>query len=401
MQDFQYLALDSAGRRQSGSLRAAHIDDASRQLQALQLHIISVQALRKTGPSTGRQSGKSQKAMKPEAVVTLVDELATLLDAGVPLAEAVATLAQSHSEEHPLSQTLRSIRSGTSFSAALEQSGLQLPDFALQLVRSGEVTGKLGAALRSAATHLEADAKFQQEARNALLYPMVLVGSGIVATLVMFIFVVPRFAAILDNPKADLPLMSKLVLGAGLWLTQHQLIVGAALGAFVAVCIWAARRQDVREGLWELAARLPVLGAWTLHAELSRWASLFGVLLNSKVPLLTALGQANQTLRRRSLRAQAALALGDVRGGKALSQALAEHSLLDAAGLNLIRVGERAGSLPQTVTSLARIHTNQSQLRLKRFLVLLEPLTILAISVVLGGIMISVMLAITSLTNVL
>ena len=90
-----------------------------------------------------------------------------------------------------------------------------------------------------------------------------------------------------------------------------------------------------------------------------------------------------------------------MRGGKALSAALADAGLLDAAGLNLIRVGERAGSLGQTVSSLARMHATQSQLRMKRFLVLLEPLAILLISIVLGGIMISVMLAITSLTNVL
>jgi type II secretory pathway component PulF len=113
------------------------------------------------------------------------------------------------------------------------------------------------------------------------------------------------------------------------------------------------------------------------------------------------LAQANQTFRRRSLRGRADLVLVEVRGGKPLSQALADYALLEPAGLNLILVGERAGSLGATVGSLARMHANQSQIRLKRFLVLLEPLTILLISVVLGGIMISVMLAITSLTNVL
>lgn len=381
-------------------MRATHVEEAVRQLQAMQLQVVSVQ-LQDRGAFKPSRAARTSKPLTPGAIVTLVDELATLLDAGVPLAEAVSTLAQAHGDEHPLQQTLRSIRGGTAFSVALEQSGLQLPEFALQLVRSGEVTGKLATALRSAAAHLEAEQQFQQEARNALLYPMVLVGSGIIATLVMFVFVVPRFAAILDNPKADLPLMSKLVLGAGLWLTQHQLSVAMVLGGIIVAGIWAARRKNVRDAAWEIAARLPVLGPWTLHAELARWSSLLSVLLNSKVPLLMALSQANETLRRHSLRAQAALALAEVRGGKALSQALTDHAILDAAGLNLIRVGERAGSLPQTVGSLARIHTNQSQLRLKRFLVLLEPLTILAISIVLGGIMISVMLAITSLTNVL
>jgi type II secretory pathway component PulF len=229
----------------------------------------------------------------------------------------------------------------------------------------------------------------------------VLVATGILATLVMFVFVVPRFATILSNPKADLPLISQWVLGAGLWLTRHQVWVAVAVAAVVAAVVWSSKLPAVRSGAWEVAARLPVLRGWTLHAELARWASLFAVLLASKVPLLQALAQANTTLRRRSLSAQAALAMSDVRGGKALSQALADHAVLDGAGINLVRVGERAGSLPQTVASLARIHVGQSQTRLKRFLVLLEPLTILLLSVVLGGIMISVMLAITSLTNVL
>jgi general secretion pathway protein F len=143
------------------------------------------------------------------------------------------------------------------------------------------------------------------------------------------------------------------------------------------------------------------MGIGRTPAEIARWASLFGVLLNSRVPLLASLGQANQTLRQKNLRGRADLVLSDVRGGKALSLALGDHALLDATGLNLIRVGERAGVLGATVTSLAKMHNNQSRTRLKRFLVLLEPVAILLISLVLGSIMISVMLAITSLTNVL
>ncbi len=396
MNSYRYTALDATGKRLRGSLLAANEQEAQTTLERQQLVLISL-SLGTAEGSAGRP-GKSGSGPKLEV---LLDEIATLLEAGVPLAEAVGTLAQGLPREHPLQQVLTGLRGGSSFSESLAASGLALPDYVAQLVRSGETTGKLGAALRAAANHVEDDARFKQEARNAMLYPAVLVGSGIVATLVMFIFVVPRFAAILNNPKADLPMLSRLVLGAGLWLTQHQLLVGIAVAAVVALIIWLSRRADARAAGWELAARLPVLGPWTLHAELSRWSSLFGVLLESRVPLLTALAQANSTLRRARLRSQAALVLAEVRGGKALSLALAEHAMLDAAGLNLIRVGERSGALPRTVMSLARMHSNQSQQRLKRFLVLLEPLTILAISVVLGGIMISVMLAITSLTNVL
>ncbi len=324
-----------------------------------------------------------------------------LLEAGVPLAEAVATLAASQSPGHPLNEVLTSLRGGGVFSDAMAGFDEPPPVFVLQLMRAGESTGQLAAALKAAAEHLEAELQFAREARNALLYPAVLVGSGLVATLVMFMFVVPKFAGILSNPKADLPMLSQWVLGLGLWLTEHQVVVGLVLTALVAAGGGLLGQPWARDYMWEIVSRLPILGRWSWHAEVARWSSLFGVLLQSRVPLLTALAQANETLRRRRLRLQASLVLADVRGGKSLSQALAEQVFLDGSGLNLIRVGERAGTLPQTVVSLAKSHELQSQTRLKRFLVLLEPLTILLISVVLGGIMISVMLAITSLTNVL
>lgn len=396
MQDFTYVAIDARGTRHQGVVSAADATAALQRLHERDLNVVSVRPARRARQFQRRKGGESA-----DGIALLVNEIATLLEAGVPLAEAVGTLADAQGEDHFLSGILKAIRGGSSFSSALVDSPVKLPEYVLQLVRAGESTGKLAAALRAAATHLEAELQFNQDAKNALLYPLVLIGSGILATLVMFVFVVPRFAAVLDNPKADLPIVSKLVLGAGLWLTQHQVLVGVAALAIAALIAWAWGRPEVRQGAWELASRTPVLREWTLHAELARWASLLAVLLNSKVPLLTALGQANETLRRRSLRSRSAMALGEVRGGKTLSQALADHAVLDAAGVNLVRVGERAGSLGYTVGSLAKMHANQSQLRLKRFLVLLEPVTILVISVVLGGIMISVMLAITSLTNVL
>ncbi len=398
MQDFIYVAIDSKGARHRGSLTATDSSMAMKLLHERDLNVISV---REGLPAHAGRRRKASRGQSADSIALLVNEIATLLEAGVPLAEAVGTLAEAQGEDHFLTAVLRAIRGGSSFSTALAESSVRLPEYVLQLVRAGESTGKLAAALRAASSHLDAELQFAQDAKNALLYPMVLIGSGILATLVMFVFVVPRFAAVLDNPKADLPFVSKMVLGAGLWLTQHQVLVGIAVLLLITLIVWAWGRADVRQAAWEFAARVPVLGAWTLHAELARWSSLFGVLLNSKVPLLTALAQANQTLRRRGLRSRSAMVLGEVRGGKALSQALSDHAILDPAGVNLIKVGERAGSLGYTVDSLAKMHTTQSQLRLKRFLVLLEPATILVISVVLGGIMISVMLAITSLTNVL
>ena len=405
MPEFDYIAIDEQGRRQRARLVAQTQAQAQRMLAERRLQVVSL----KEGPSgssgsngqsgAGAPSGKVQ--IGTEQLAGLLDELATLVAAGVPLAEAVDTLSRGQAGAHPLTRVLVAIRGGESFSEAMSAAGLTVQPFVAQLLRAGEATGELGRALRAAANHLEAELQFARDARNALLYPMVLVGSGLLATLVMFVFVVPRFAGILSNPKADLPLVSQWVLGLGLWLTQNQVLVGSGLVALSLGAVSAWRQPGVKAAMWSLISQMPLLGRWAWHAEVARWAALFGVLLESRVPLLSALAQANETWRRKGLRLQAAQVLADVRGGKLLSRALADQVLLDGAALNLIRVGERAGTLPQAIATLGRIHTQHSQQRLKRFLILLEPLTILLISVVLGGIMISVMLAITSLTNVL
>jgi general secretion pathway protein F len=119
------------------------------------------------------------------------------------------------------------------------------------------------------------------------------------------------------------------------------------------------------------------------------------------VPLLEALAHSRNSLTGLQWRRKADLIVGDVRSGKSLADAMQAHHFVDAIGLNLIRVGERSGALPKTVASLAALHRASSEQSLKQFLVLLEPLTILMVSVLLGGIMISVMVAITSLTNVI
>ena len=333
-----------------------------------------------------------------------IHELATLLNAGISLADAVSNIARGHAGR-PLGFSLDAayagLRSGARFAQALGSSGLDLPDYVRELLRAGEETGKLGEALTSASIQLEADASFRRESRNALTYPLVLIVSGLLATLVVFVFVVPKFANILTNPKADIPAMSRWVLQSGLWLVQNKLLAGlSAAGALGALVILLAQ-ASVRAQLWEAASVMPLARRWVEHIELSRWASMLSVLLVHHVPLLDAMKHAANCLKGQSLRRKAQMIISDVKSGQPLAAALQAHQYIDAVGLNLIRVGEQSGKMAETTGSLAKLHRNQAEQNMKQFLVLLEPVTILLVSVLLGGIMISVMLAITSLTSVI
>ncbi|NMM77907.1 hypothetical protein B2J88_36240 [Rhodococcus sp. SRB_17] len=333
-----------------------------------------------------------------------IQELSTLLNAGIPLADALLNIARGH-EDRPLGVALNtsysSLRSGTSLAVALKNSGLNLPEYVHELVKAGEETGKLGASLQSASLQMEADASFRRETRNALTYPLVLIASGLLATLVVFIFVVPKFANILTNPKADIPAFSRWVLQAGLWLV-HNKAMAAIFAAGSIAGVWIAlSKRTVRDQFWETAASMPIIGRWIEHVELARWASMFSVLLQHHVPLLDALRHSQNSLAGRIWRQKAELIAREVKTGQALAAAMQAHHFLDTVGLNLIRVGEQSGKLAHTTASLAQMHRTHAQQSMKQFLILLEPVTILLVSVLLGGIMISVMLAITSLTNVI
>ena len=419
MADFLYQASNAQGNTVRGAVAAGSAAQAMALLQAQELRVFSIKPSKATvviaqaasesvanipsGTAPAPSAGALRK-VPAQALALLWFELATLLDAGVPLADAVLNAAQGRAGlalGAALQGVYTQLRAGNGLSVALQGSGLQVPRYALELVRSGEMTGKIALALRAGGQQLEQQLAFAREARNALIYPLVLVLSGLGATLMVFVFVVPKFAGILTNPKADIPLFSLWVLRGGLWLAEHQLTALGALALAVlgALAVW--RSSAARQALWDVLAQAPLSARWVAHAELARWATMLRVMLHTAVPLLDALALARTTLVATVLHAKAGQIMADVRGGKTLGDSMRSVAFADGTTVNLVAVGERSGALAHTTQVIGEMHRTQSQQLLKRFLVLLEPLTILAISVVLGGIMISVMLAVTSLTNVI
>jgi general secretion pathway protein F len=159
-------------------------------------------------------------------------------------------------------------------------------------------------------------------------------------------------------------------------------------------------RPALREKLLESSLRLPLVGGWVLEAETGRWAAMLGALLENRVPLLRALELAQDSLALPGLRGRLGQTARAVRTGAALSQALQDHGALTPTGHNLIRVGERAGELPRMLKSLAKLYGESSRARMRRFLLVIEPVAILLIGGVIGTIITGVILAITSVHQI-
>lgn len=397
--EFQYRAVNAQGHSVSGQIGAASEREAVRLLRQKELTPLEVAPAGRP-PATNR--ARVKRASNQEKTL-VIRELATLLQAGVSLAEAVESIGQSHTDSS-IGETFTHIhsklRGGESFSQGLQSAQLEWPDYLFQLVAAGEHTGKLAHALQSAATQMEYEQRIKSEMRNALIYPSILVFSGIAATLLIFIVVVPKFANLLKSNRAQIPDISVWVLTTGLFVKENLLWVGLGAVAAVLAIVSIVANPVLRTRMLQALSRVPVLGTWLIETEIGRWAAMLSTLLENRVPILKAMELTQQGMRLTAVQQKLQQALREVRSGKKMAEALAGVQMLNVTGLNLIRVGERSGELANMLRTLATLYENAGRERLKRFLILLEPAAILIIGSVIGTIMVAVMLAITSLSNI-
>lgn len=391
---FAYELLDAEGRLQRGQLEAASEAEARRQLQRQGGTVLGIEE----GGAKAGAAGRVSTA----ALQLALTELATLLGSGLGVADSVASVAAAHREDAlggPFERLGREISQGKPFAEALRACGLALPAYFLQLARAGEMTGRLAQSLEEALAQYVYEREATGEMRNALIYPAVLVGTGLTAVGLMFSFVVPRFAGLLETAE-DLPWLAWAVLSTGQFVNQNLLLVLLALLLLAVGATRALRHAGFREEALERLARAPVIGAWIRDAGTAGWAGLMGALLAQGVPMLDSLELANAGVRPASRRRRLEAAARAVRGGLALSVALEEQSALDATAYNLLRTGERAGRLPDMLKALATLCRKSGRERMKRVLLLVEPIAILLIGAGIGTIVLGIVLAITSISDI-
>ena len=398
--DFRYQAVDSRGKLLEGVLAADTERELLQRLRGQNLTPTLVQPVIVRKGSAAHRSGKQASH---QAMVLVVRELATLLGAGVPLAEAVGSTSEAHAQDElgpALARAHAQLRGGAALSVALRAARLAYPEYLFQLLHAGELTGKLAEALQGAADQMDYERRISQDMRNALVYPSVLVLAGLSATLLIFVVVVPKFSNLLKSTRANIPDISRWVLEGGMFAKDHMLWLGLGAAALVAAIMAAIGNPAVRQQALDAAARLPLFGDWLRNTEIGRWSTMLGTLLGNKVPVVEAMALAQKGVRISAISHRLQLTQRDLRAGKKLADALATHQTVNAMGINLVRVGERTGELPKMLLVLGGIYEEASRDRMKRFLTLLEPLTILIVGSVIGFIMVAIMLAITSLSTV-
>ena len=398
---FRYKAFNAAGEVIDGQMDAASEQEVIARLQE-QGHLPVEARAAGEGGGLGLRGLFRRAPMGGPRLVQFTQQLATLLAAGQPLDRALSILLDLPDDagtRRIIGDVREAVRGGSSLSAALERQHGVFERLYVNMVRAGEAGGSLPETLQRLAEYLERARALQTRVVNALIYPVILLLMVGLALLFLLGYVVPQFAAMYESLDAQLPLVSRAVLGIGLFVRDWWIVL---LAVPLLLLWWGDRRRrdpEVRVRLdgWLLQRRF--VGPLLARLETARLARTLGTLLRNGVPLLTALGIARNVVENRVLAADVDAAIDDVRNGVGLSSALGKGKRFPRLALQMIQVGEESGQLDAMLLRTADTFQAETAVALDRLLAALVPVVTLVLAVVVGVVILAVLNPIYDLTS--
>ncbi len=397
MATWRYKGLDAEGAVVEGRLSAADEVDALRQLEGQSISPFDLSEAGAGERSYARNRARAQDRFR------FIRQLSVLLRAGASLLEAFETVADQEPCRELAEQAAavrRDLRGGSKLSQAMRAHMPKLPEYAPRLIELGETTGQMPKALSDVADQMDNDLRSAAEVRNALAYPAFLAVAGVVAVLFIFLFVVPRFATLIGEDRSGLPAMSRWVIETGVFLRSNMVESGFALAGAIVLGVLIVRQPAVRRALSDAMFAAPVIGDFLRASETARWSRITGTALDGGAGLLDALTLAEAGVRSAKRRQGLVEAKRSIRGGDAIDAALKTHTDFDATTINLVRTGRASGRLDEMLLFIAEIFETESRDRAKRLTAIAEPLAVLFIASVVGLIVVSLVMAMSSLYDI-
>ena len=396
---FVYEALDAHGRSLKGEVEADSERAARRLLKGRQLVPRRIQP---TQQARAPVSGGHRRHLNGEDTMTFLQQLAALFGAGVPLADALASIAEgmeSGRARRSMMAIRQNVLEGGSLAQGLRRQGLD--EVMCNMVAAGEETGQLEAVANRLAELMEHRLRLRQELLSATLYPAVIMGFGVLVLLFLLAYVVPQIMTVFDRAGSALPRVTIWVIAASSLLRHYGLsmlmaLILAMLGYRLAIRLPGFRRSQDAALL-----RLPGVGSILAKIETARFAHTLGMLLSGGVPILTAMQIALESLRLAPVRGAVAQAGEALREGGSLAASLRDSRAIPSLAVQMIQVGEQSGRLGEMLLRVAGNYEQEASRNLKRSVTLLEPLLILIMALMVGTLAMAILLPIVQMNDLI
>lgn len=398
MPTFEYKARTKEGEQRSGTIETSSQEAA---LESLQKQNFIVTFLKeRTGPAFFEL--RIGGGIKQKDIVIFSRQLATLFEAQIPIMEALRTVMSETSNEtfrKAVAQILDDVAGGMAFSQALARHPLIFSSFYIQLVRSGEESGKLQGIFSYTADYLERSYYLSTKARNALVYPAFITLTFFGVIVVMLVAVVPRLTEIFEETGQAVPFYTQAIIGLSLFLRTFGFVV---LIAFItgALVLWQwAQRKRGRMYFHRLQISVPILGTIFKKLYMARMADNLYMLITGGIPIIRALTISADVVGNTVYESAINEAVESVKGGGSISDAFGKNSDIPPLVTQMIRIGESSGKLDFILANIAKFYQRDVDSAFENLVSLIEPALIIFLGIGVGILIVAVLVPLYSLVG--
>lgn len=403
MPTFRYAAKDQDARTLTGKIEANDVNMVIEELRKRRLIIISITEEKKSAIFSVSK-GEQSKPIKIEDVILFARQMATMVDAGIPILQTLDALEDQTSNpsfKKVLSQVRDDIRLGASLSAAFAKHPRVFDNLFVNMIRVGESGGVLTVVLERLSAYMEKTDKLKRKVGSAMVYPCVIIGMAVIVTVILIIKVVPTFKNIYGSLGKDLPPMTQALLNfSDAMQTQSVfwLVVVAGL-VFGFITFKRTENGAFQVDAWKL--KLPVFGDLICKVAVSRFCRTLSVLIQSGVPILDGLDIVRKTIGNRVLEAVIADVIQSVREGESIAVPLARSKVFPSMVTKMVAIGEQSGQLDKMLVKVAEFFDERVDAAVDGLTSMIEPLIIGFLGIVIGFIVMALFLPIINMTQVL
>jgi len=394
---FKYQAFDTEGKVQTGQLNAESEREAIRILQGKKLTPVRVQEIK---PAFGR--GRNKKISHAD-ILDFTNGLCTLVDARVPIDKALRLLdgvTESSSMRELVLNLLRDVKEGKSLAEAMENYPHVFSRMYVNIVRAGEEGGILHELLPDLTDFLETSAKTRQAVISAMIYPVVLLVTGIISVFLLLIFVVPQFAVMFEDVGTEIPSSAVFLLSLSNFVQNYGYLF--VIAAVICILLWKRLDRDPQTKLQKdgFLLSLPLVGTLILYRECAVFARTLGALMGAGIPLIRALRISREVVANSVLTSHLLKVEEDVRGGSGLGISLERTNQFPTLLHQLVAVGEESGRTSDILLKTAATFDTYVRNQMSALVSALQPALIIFLAIAVGGITITMLSAVFSMNAV-
>ncbi|HVF38490.1 MAG TPA: type II secretion system F family protein [Gemmatimonadaceae bacterium] len=394
MATFTYTARSFQGDMRTATLEAASRDDVIAQLRRQRLNVVKIDEATPKKPKRGH--------IKMRDIVIFTRQFSTMINAGLPLVQAMTILAEQ-SQNKTLSDITRKVvfdvESGNTVADAMSKHPQAFSNLYVNMVAAGEAGGILDTILMRLATFMEKNDALIRKVKGAMIYPSVIMAVAGIAVTVLLIFVIPVFENLFTSAGLALPLPTRVVMAMSRFLKAYWWVVlaGAATSAFLFKRYQATSNGKLR--IDKMLLRVPVLGDVLRKAAVSRFTRTLGTLISSGVSILDGLEITAKTAGNRVVQDAIMESRASIAGGDTIAAPLKKSGVFPPMVISMIAVGEQTGGLDEMLSKIADFYDEEVDAAVSNLLSLLEPVMIVFLGIVVGGMVVSMYLPIFDMIN--